>query len=679
MKNIYHSIINFLANNRIRIGTKKYPVMILFVVFLLLLMPLLAWFQYQWLGQLSEGEKERLRASLKFASNRMAEDFDRELSEPFRIFRKVFVESESKDNYYKLISAYNSWKSETKYPSLVKSIYFVSGKSSSEDFDFQKMDTVLQKMVSENWPSYFSVLKNKLFPLTKDKSATVYYAVHGLIVEEYPFIVISNFPFQLKSISDALKTHSEKPSYTILELDRSILSDHLIPDLTKTYFIKDNVIDYNIGIYNADQTKFLFKSDSSISDMEFKSVDLETPIANLKTQDFIFSSLPSPELFFQKSEINETLNPSGNSMSVSIVTSGKPSTDIIKKQNSTRNKKQASGYSYSYSTHSTSTVFSEKTTERDLNILNSVPSKNTTIKIVTLSDQSLFQDANSTNWKLGIRHHDGSLENAVSNVRTRNLLISFSILLVLGLSILLVAISANRSQELAHQQMEFVATVSHELRTPLAVIRSAAENLSDGVVSNPEQSKNYGSLILNQGRRLSEMVEQVLEYSGIQSQKMNYNFQLTETVSFLNQVADEFLLTVPYPDMVLNKEIDPFIPSLTVDRNSIKSVLFNLFSNAIKYSKDNKIITLKAVGTDNSVIIKVIDNGIGIQPMDLPFLFDPFYRGKNTQDDQIQGSGLGLSLVKNIIENHYGKVSVESTVGVGSVFTIEIPIKQRST
>lgn len=652
--------------------------MVLFVVFLLMLLPLLAWFQYQWLGQLSEGEKERLRASLKFASNRMAEDFDRELSEPFRIFRKIFLESESTDNYYKLISAYTSWKSETKYPEMVKSIYFVSGTSSSESFEFQELDTVARKLISKNWPAYFSVLKSKLFPLNRDKSATVYYAVHGLIVEEYPFIVISNFPFQLKSITDALNAHSEKPSYTILELDRSVLSDHLIPDLTKTYFVTDNVVDYNVGIYNTDLTKFLFKSDSSISNSEFKSVDLETPIANLKTQDFIFSSLPSPELFFQKSEINETLNPSGNSMSVSIVTSGKASSDIVKKQYSTQNKKQISGYSYSYSTKSNSTVLSEKTTERDLNILGRIPAKSTTIKIVTLSDQSLSQNANSSTWKLGIRHHDGSLENAVSNVRIRNLLISFSILLVLGFSILLVAISANRSQELAHQQMEFVATVSHELRTPLSVIRSAAENLSDGVVSNPEQSKNYGSLILNQGRRLSEMVEQVLEYAGIQSQKMNFNYQLTETVSFLNQIADEFQLTVQNPEFVLIKEIDPFIPSFTVDRNSIKSVLFNLFSNAVKYSKDKQIVTLKALGTENSVIIKVSDNGIGIQALDLPFLFEPFFRGKNTQDDQIQGSGLGLSLVKNIVENHHGKVSVESTVGVGSVFTVVIPFKQFS-
>lgn len=653
--------------------------MVLFVVFLLLLLPLLAWFQYIWLGQLSEGEKERLRASLKFASTRMAEDFDGELSEPYRIFRKVFIESETPDNYFKLISAYKTWKSETKYPSLIKSIYFVSGKSDSEEFDFQEVDTVSKKMVSKNWPVYFSVLKEKLFPLKKDKSITVYYSVNGLIVEEYPFIVISNFPSRITTISKALNSHSEKPSYTILELDRSILSNHLIPDLTKAYFIRDNVVDYNVGIYNSDLSIFLFKSDTSISNAEFKSVDLETPIANIKTQDFIFNSLSSPELFFQKSEISESINPSRNSMSVSIVTSGKPETNNSKNRSSDLNQKQSSNYSYSYSTNTSSTIFSEKTSNTDLKFLDRIPNKKTTIKIVTLSDQSLTQNSNSSTWKLGIRHHDGSLENAVYNVRTRNLLISFSILLVLGLSILLVVISSNRLQEIAHQQMEFVATVSHELRTPLAVIRSAAENLSDGVVSNSEQSKNYGTLILNQGRRLSEMVEQVLEYAGIQSQKMNYNFQLTETVSFLNQVADEFQLSVQLPDLIFSKEIDPFIPSIIIDRNSIKSVLFNLFSNAVKYSKNNKIISLKATWTDNSVLIKVSDNGIGIQPADLPFLFDPFFRGKNAQEDQIQGSGLGLSLVKNTIENHHGKVSVESTVGVGSIFTVEIPFKQPTT
>ena len=116
-----------------------------------------------------------------------------------------------------------------------------------------------------------------------------------------------------------------------------------------------------------------------------------------------------------------------------------------------------------------------------------------------------------------MKHPSGSLEAAVNAARRRNLIVSSSILAVLGVSVGLLVLSTRRAQELARQQMEFVAAVSHELRTPLAVIRSAAENLADGVVNDEAQIRKYGELVRNEGRRLTEMVEQILEFAGIQS------------------------------------------------------------------------------------------------------------------------------------------------------------------
>src|SRR4029079_4150130 len=118
-------------------------------------------------------------------------------------------------------------------------------------------------------------------------------------------------------------------------------------------------------------------------------------------------------------------------------------------------------------------------------------------------------------WRILLQHADGSLDAAVAHARLRNLYLSFGILATLMISVGLIVMNARRSERLAAQQMDFVATVSHELRTPLAVVRSAAQNLSAGVINDATQARRYGDLIEGEGRRLTEMVEQVLEYAGV--------------------------------------------------------------------------------------------------------------------------------------------------------------------
>src|SRR4030095_12969171 len=120
-------------------------------------------------------------------------------------------------------------------------------------------------------------------------------------------------------------------------------------------------------------------------------------------------------------------------------------------------------------------------------------------------------------WRVIVQHQSGSLEAAVAGARRRNIALSFGVLLLLTLSIGLLAIASRKAQRLAEQQIEFVAGISHELRTPVAVIRSAAENLSQGVVGNTERVKRYGQMIEGEARRLGEMVERVLQYAGIES------------------------------------------------------------------------------------------------------------------------------------------------------------------
>ena len=129
-------------------------------------------------------------------------------------------------------------------------------------------------------------------------------------------------------------------------------------------------------------------------------------------------------------------------------------------------------------------------------------------------------------WQLLIKHQSGSLAAAVSSVRRRNLAIGFGILLLLAGAIVMTAISMRRAEHLAEQRINFVAGVTHELRTPLAVICAAGENLADGIVDDPSKVVNYGRVIHKEGRRLAEMVEQVLEFGGAQSGRRRYESQL---------------------------------------------------------------------------------------------------------------------------------------------------------
>src|SRR5262249_35603336 len=128
-------------------------------------------------------------------------------------------------------------------------------------------------------------------------------------------------------------------------------------------------------------------------------------------------------------------------------------------------------------------------------------------------------DLAPSSWQLVLTHQAGSLDVAVQKARDKNLAIGFGILLLLGVSVALTLLSAQRERRLAQQQMQFVSAVSHELRTPLAVICSAGENLADGVVQDSERARKYGTLVRNEGHRLAEMVEQVLDFAGIQSGK----------------------------------------------------------------------------------------------------------------------------------------------------------------
>ncbi len=280
-------------------------------------------------------------------------------------------------------------------------------------------------------------------------------------------------------------------------------------------------------------------------------------------------------------------------------------------------------------------------------------------------------------WRLMVRHHAGSLEAVVARARWENLATSIGILVLILATVALMVHYTRRSQRLAELQMNFVAGVSHELRTPLTVIRTAAFNLRRQTASKPEQVERYGALIQEQSERLGSLVEQILQFS---SARAGHVIR-TRAPVFVADIIDESLQashTANAGSVVIEKHIDPDLPPIIGDATAIKHALQNLVENAVKYGTDGSnwigVFASRVEAESGPAIeVRVSDRGPGIPADEQAHIFDPFYRGRRAVRDQVHGTGLGLNLVKKIVEAHGGTIQVHSEPAKGAEFVVRIP------
>jgi signal transduction histidine kinase len=235
--------------------------------------------------------------------------------------------------------------------------------------------------------------------------------------------------------------------------------------------------------------------------------------------------------------------------------------------------------------------------------------------------------------------------------------------------------AADRAVKLSKMKSDFVSNVSHELRTPVASIRVFGELLRLGRVEDPVKVREYGLHIEDESRRLTRLIDNILDFSRIESGRKEYHFAEGDVRELVEGVVRTFEVRLAAQGfrIVLDPPPGP-LPRLRMDADAIAQAFQNLLDNAVKYSGTSKeiVVTLKA--ESGQMIIAVRDRGIGIARDEQQRIFERFHRVGTGLVHDVKGSGLGLSIVHHIVAAHGGSVTVDSEPGNGSVFTLRLPV-----
>ncbi|MGH9755413.1 MAG: sensor histidine kinase [Blastocatellia bacterium] len=594
--------------------------MLIVVAALLLLLPLLAILQYRWLAELSERQQEHMKSTMSAKAALFSQDFDSELTRAYAAFYPSY-DVERDEGLPAYAARYDRWLAETQYPRLVKHVLVAHGDEDGQ-LHLHQLKTGAGEFVPCDWPSELSALRLQLEQNLKVEPRAFGRDLSGRrlrpINDEtmafiYPILAPPAFA-QRGRIALTLPTSFAIVTVSLLEIQQEIL-----PALARRHFS------------GADSG-----TASGADEFDYSgAVVTQTP-----EQKVVYQFGPAPA---GETEADVTVGLTGLRWEALRQTLGRfpPTVGGLFQRSMSRAAGGSDG-----------------------------------ARGPSLRDRAGPPFEEQKFWQLRLTHRAGSLEAAVAYIHRRNLMVSFSILALLAVSVALVLQLSRRAQRLARREMNFVAGVSHELRTPLAVIKSAAWNLTRGVIRDEEQIKRYSALIGKESDRLIEMVEQVLEFAGARSGRQKLELQPVSVSELIDGVLASSQPLLSEGDFQIEKEIAPDLPRVMADASALARALRNLIDNAMKYSGENRWIRVRAQATTAAaaeVRITVSDHGLGIPAQDLKYIFEPFWRGGEAATSQIHGNGLGLNLVKTIINEHGGAVSVESAPGRGTSFTLTLP------
>lgn len=636
-------------------------------VSLVVLVAALGVLQYRWVGQASETDRAQLSQSMSRRVEEFAKEFDLELDRAFHMLRTAdgFVPADG-EAFARL---FNDYRSRARFPAMVKATYFVE--STDSGLTLHQFDPETRTFSEVPWPDRFAAMRSRLQVIvgrTIPSGSGVFTFQTVSIFPDIPAAVVPEGPIEAPASVATLRRldtqarqtveraaaasgtydlklpDSHGKNHVLIEFDPQVITDTVLPALAARHFDDSGSDTFRVSIVNFRGEPVLSRGLAAGQPLTMKTADTSAPFFRLRPDVRVSSTVTARG---RTSTTFQTV-PGGAVAELQMKTPAPPS--------------GAGGAGFG---SGSAVVLARPAESERFNIL------------MEHASGVMAASTVPTGWTVMVQHGAGSLDAAVGRARRRNLYLSFGILGVLAASAMLVMVNARRSEKLAAQQMDFVATVSHELRTPLAVIRSAAQNLSAGVVGEPAQARRYGELIESEGRRLTDMVEQVLEYAGISG---NRRPPASRPVDLHDVVRDVVTTSQALPEaahLTFEVRLDDGLPMVMADEDATRRALLNLVGNALKYAADGGWVGITASRDsrdDGFVQIAVADRGRGIPAEDLAHIFEPFYRGQYARDRQIHGNGLGLSLVKRIAESHGGRVTVRSTPQQGTTFIFALPV-----
>jgi len=232
--------------------------------------------------------------------------------------------------------------------------------------------------------------------------------------------------------------------------------------------------------------------------------------------------------------------------------------------------------------------------------------------------------------------------------------------------------SAQKRKELESLRKELIAWIGHDLQTPLTSISAIIEALADGMAQDTETEQRYFDTAKKNISSLSNLIDDMFQMAQIDTGGLELNIESVSISDLISDTIESFTELAKRREIILQGSVAPDLGEIRIDARRINRVLNNLIDNALKHTPDQGLVEVRAKKSNHGIVVEVIDNGEGISKIDLPYIFDLFYRGDISRRSSTSGTGLGLAISRGIIDAHGGKIKVDSHPGRTS-FTFFIP------
>jgi signal transduction histidine kinase len=628
---------------------------------LLLLLLALAMVQYDWIDQVAKAERQRAKANLTTALSDFERDFDFEITRVFVTFQFPAL------NIADYSERYKEWLRRSPYPKLIRGVYMLEAGDSGP---------LLKDVIpgqppirSTEWERDMPTLAPAFGPTTTSLPGGPV-GVHlfsqgglvrswgvtgpGVVIDGNPAFIVPFMP-SVGGIARRTETRNEaaapfsvaigsaplSPRWAVVVLDANYIKATILPALLKPRFPNGAASEYDILVVDKRRSgpdRIIFRSELAPAQTQFADPDGTIGVFTIRV-----------DCFFPSSATSATAITGTSSYAFDARSSSSPS--------------RSSGAKIA------------NPAPKIPVLIDTEPLPEILSRTASSCDNSFPSAANNSAgaWELLVRYRAGSLDQVMATFRRRNLFISTGVLFVLAVGICMLVVLTERARSLAQLQVDFALGVSHELRTPLTVIRVAADNLKKGMVENAEQAHTYGEIIDTHASELSNIIEETLAFSHAQTGSLIGKCAPVSAEQIVKSSLAKCEAALQNARIEVEVHAAPDLPLVEVNAHLVSRCLQNIIQNVVKYAAVGKWMAIRiakvTLAEGERVLISVEDRGPGVSPADLPHIFEPFYRGRDGQASHAPGVGLGLTLVKRVVEAHSGRIEVKCS-DTGALFSL---------